>query len=343
VLSSLAVFIPVAIVSVALGILVCLATVTNVAAIAGQQAELVAKGVNVFAVTGQNNDFLSSARCEELNAVPGVLSAGGVGTVQSFQTPTLGETQNDLRTLTRGAVAIIWPTHQSPSPSPSIIAGASLGTQLGLTAGSRVTLATNGASRLSKIDAVEPPSPRDEQYDHAAVEVVVPPYPIVTCLVEARPGSREAVESLLLGWFASSPKTNVSPYFLSTFVGPTPAEQLNTRYSQWVPLEAGGVLLIVLIATWWGRRSDFALYLLLGARGWRFALIVGAEFTVVGLVPAALGISIGTVAQLGQLHGLVLSMTILDALRFGILTLAIPAVGVALLQSQRSLDLLKGK
>jgi hypothetical protein len=163
------------------------------------------------------------------------------------------------------------------------------------------------------------------------------------CLVESEPGARARVEAVLLGWFPGT-ATAVTPYFLLPDTGRTPQQEAGARTSAWFPLAAAGLVALGMLAWWVIRRSEFALYGVMGLGRDGLVLMLLAEWAMLCLLPGSIGLAnaLGSSAAL-LADAAVAQAAVLDVLRYLASIAIVPLVGAALFARVTSFDALKGK
>ncbi|TFD00504.1 FtsX-like permease family protein [Cryobacterium sinapicolor] len=335
------------IMGLASGLAVPLVTAMEVGSVVRDDLAAVAAGTNTLSVAGENRGPISAARCDQLNAISGVISAGGVVSRASVNVASRPNESLELVRGTVGLAAIFWPGDQlDPSKSVAFVSGSRNAVTFGITEGAPIAfskVADQSTTTTIVLSQIAAPSTRKTALDSAFFEVVPPVGSIVECLVEASPGARDKVESILVGWFPLTSATSVSPYFQLTDPGSTTEQKLHDRLSQHFPLAALIVTFTTVIAVWYSRRSEFALYRSLGLKKVQFLLLLVLETVVLVFVPIHLGLSLSLYFLTGQLGSLVVQLALLDGTRLLSLLPLIPLLSFLLLIRSIRLDTLKGR
>jgi hypothetical protein len=304
------------------------------------EGELVARGSTVFSVTAVDRDFLPAARCDALGTLTGVTSAGGITAVDQVHSALADRRFLSLVSATPGLAFVLWP---GTAPVDGVVVGAAIGSELGLVAGAVLPIAQADAIRTLSVGAVADPSTRSADYDLLVLQSVPPRGGTHECLVESEPGARARVEAVLLGWFPGT-ATAVTPYFLPPDTGRTPQQEANERTSEWFPLAAAGLVALGMLAWWVIRRSEFALYGVMGLGRDGLVLMLVTEWVMLCLLPGSIGLAnaLGSSAALFDAPPVVQAAT-LDVVRYLASILIIPLLGAALLTRVTAFDALKGK
>jgi hypothetical protein len=316
--------------------------ILDTAAIGARDQQLIDRGSHVFVVTAVDRAELPAARCDELNSVSGVGSAGAIVDVEQAHARLPDFRYLALASVTPGLPAIYWPRGVTAADA-GVTAGASVAEDLGLVPGALLPVAVGGEPRDLPIAVVSEPSPRAQQHDLALVQVVPPAGVTLECLVEARPGAARAVEAALIGWFPGV-TTTVTPFLAAPDTGRTPQQEFDARLSLWLPVAAGALVALVVLAWWTIRRAEFALYAVMGLRPAGLALMLAIEWAVLCLLPAAVGITNALGATAGWLgSATVVEATALDVWRYLATITVIPAVGCLAIVRASAFDSLKGR
>ena len=302
-----------------------------------RQSELAARGENVFSVTSIDRSPLSAARCDALGTVSGVAAAGGVTSVEQLSTG-VGEARSvALVSATPGLPSVYWP---DASPHAGTVAGAAVARDLGLVDGAFLPVRARDPIPIA---AVAQPSPRSSDFDLIVARRVPPRGGTDECLVESEPGARQRVEAVLLGWFPES-ATAVAPYFLAPETGRTPQAEVSGRVSAWFPLAAAVLTGFGMLAWWVIRRSEFALYGVLGLDPRGLALMLVVEWGILCLLPGAVGLA----NSLGASAALLVEPPVVHAAALGVARYlaaisVVPIIGAALLTRVTAFDAIKGR
>lgn len=304
--------------------------VSETSEIASYQQELYEKGATGFVVAddaGENG--LSATRCEELNHVDGVVSAGARGDLMP------NESGVPARQVSAGYVSSVHP--ETPSAARTV-AGSTIATSMHFVRNSGIDLAGAGIVPLGTVAAS---SDRDPRAD-GEILVVWPAAAMHAreCVVIGSLSAVSGVAGLLTNWFAPQP-TSVTPLAPNAAAAPSPHDRFAARMSLAVPIVAGCSAVLAMLGVWVSRRSDFALYRLLGAK--RAPLMIGLalECAVLVSVPSGAGIGFALAARPVYLTGPVLEVVMLAALQFIVVGLASLPAGVLLLLTKNPADLIR--
>lgn len=334
-------------IGVACGLAVPLMTAIEVGSIVREDLAAVAAGTNTMSITGENRGPISAGRCDQLNAVSGVLAAGGIA---SREHATVASRPNESLQLIRGTAGlarILWPGDQlNHLESTAFIAGSSSGTTFGIADGTLLALLTEtdpNSTQPVLVGQVAAPSTRSPTLDSSLFEAVPPVGAVTECLVESVPGARAKVEAVLVGWFPVGSGTSVSPYFQLSDPGPTAEQRINDRITKHLPLAAIAIALITMIGLWYSRKSEFALYRSLGLRNLQFLALLVLETFALVLLPVILGISVSLYLSPERIGSLGLQLAMLDSLRVISFIPLIPLVAYVALIRSINLDALKGR
>lgn len=304
--------------------------VNEASSIASDQEDLFDRGATGFIISdGDAGASLSAVRCEELNHVAGVASAGARGSL----TPTVGGFP--ARLVTSGYVRSV---HPGVDATAATVAGASIASAWHFVEGSGIRLSDGGVVSL---DAVPAKSDRDPRVD-GEVLVVAPASSMQAseCVVISAISSRAGVEALATNWFAPQ-ATSVSPLAPQLGAASGVHDRFMGRSSIAVPLATGGLAVLMLVGVWISRRSDFALYRLLGAK--RGALTAGLlmECALLLWIPSLAGIGFAVAARPEFVSGPVFEAVTLAALQFVVMGCAALPLGVLLLLTKNPSGLIR--
>lgn len=343
--STVALSATVAVLSMAIGVAVPTATAIEVGSIERDARRATSAGINVMSVTVENRGPISAARCEDLGRVSGVLSAGGIVARESISLITRPHEALELIRATPGAVRVLWPNQRTQASASSVIAGSIVATLHGLGENSILgyRVARGSEVNYAIVGATAPASARGERLDNTIVIASAPVGVVTECLVESMPGARDDVLLALEGWFPRDAGVVISPFYLPDSSWSSPDERLETRMSQQFPLLGAVALTAAVLAVWFARRADFALYRHLGMSRRRLLLMQVAEAVMLVILPASLGLTVSLFLLASDPLPLVVYLTSLDALRLVTLLMLVPLVGGALLLRATRLDALKGR
>lgn len=300
----------------------------EVAGILNYERTAIGRGSTVFSVSSVDNSPISGARCDALNSVSGVKTAGAVidNRSESFQ---LGGSRPAYVTYaTPGVVALVWPGSNDVLGSESgPVVGSSLAAEFGLVENSSLII---GSAVYDSISVAVAPSPRDGNYDNRVVIPIAasPDLLIRTCLVDSMPGSRSEVESLLTGWFPSAP-----PVFVASVVPPgtftASDEMMEVRLSQYSGLGAGVLIAMIYGLTCTMRRSEYALYQVLGLPPGRRLIMLSTETIMAALLPFSFGSTLALITLMPLVAPQIEAAT-LELAKSAVLLILLPLLGLAI-------------
>jgi hypothetical protein len=240
------------------------------------RAELDERGAHVFIVRAE--DGLPAARCEALRGLTGVRSAGGVRLSEPVAPLVAPRLRFQAAAVTTGILPV-WDPGYRQAEGTGFVIGRSVADELAVDSGARLTLADGRRDVVADILDV------DDRYPEAArwiVEVVPPSGRVSECWVEFSPSASGIARDLLAAWF-EGPGNQVEVRWLRPpdEFARDPARELATRpqAAAWLPL--GGVVGLLAALVSWLRRSEAALYAVLGVRKWGLVLMAQLEAVVV--------------------------------------------------------------
>lgn len=269
-----------------------------------QQAYSQAGGY-VAVVRDPSGGALDAARCEALGDLDAVVAAGSLGAPYLTTFTTAPGTIFRRADITRGALEVWAPGQPVPvTPAMGLIAGAGLGEELGLVAGSFVQ--PEGEAPLP-IVAVLDTTDRNGQVARWAMSVKPPVGEASECWVEFRRRTYDGGIAMLPAWFSEGDEPAVAnPYRRSDEFARDPEAEFAGRpqRSGW-PIAAALIVAMNWLMTWF-RRSELGLYLALGTPriGTLFLLAAESWLLVVPTAVAALTYALALGHALGWEPGL---------------------------------------
>lgn len=303
--------------------------VVETSEIASYQQDLYEQGATGFVIASNGDgSTLSASRCEELNHIEGVVSAGARGDLvpNSSEVPMRQVTSGYLRSV-----------HPGEGGSVSTIAGSGIAVTKHFVQNSGIVL----SSSVVRLDAVADKSLRDPRIDGEILQVVpAAAMQARECVVIGSTSSTRGVEGLLTNWFAPQ-KTSVAPLAPKLAAAVSPHDRFAARSSLTVPIAAGVVAVLVLVGVWVSRRSDFALYRLLGARRGPLVFGLAMECLLLVTVPSVSGIAFAAAMNPEFLAGPVLQGVLLAALQFLVAGLAALPAGILVLLTKNPSSLIR--
>ncbi|GAB4082747.1 hypothetical protein GCM10028783_36970 [Modestobacter muralis] len=319
-------------------------TVHDVDGISTRFDEQVAAGRYVWREAGVTETArIPAARCDALQAVDGVQAAGSV-----LERATTGAANQPLATydvlrVTPGYVSAVWP--QAQVLTDGVVVGSLAAANLGLVPEAALTFTRPSRTWVpdtAAVSMVMDPSPRDTAADRQIL-IVSPPVGTTTeCVIAADPGAANDIGTLLSSWFPADTESVTTPWLRNNQLGISPDEELQDRRSQF-GWPAGFLLLFLTTAyLWYGRRSDDALYALLGIRRGALFLMHLCEVVLLGVLPASIAGVLTLTALVPDASAAALRLAPLDLLSLQISTLVIPVAFLLWTRKKGLLDALKG-
>lgn len=327
---------------IALGGVLSLAAIltegSEVGGILDRERARIQQGANALQITPATDESLLSAkRCEELNRVVGVRSAGGIVSTSTVEGLT-SDSSGILLQATQGAVPVLFPNIRTVPPG-HLLATPALADANGWIDGGPATAIAHDNRLVFDVSVLT--APRAESYGSALIDVVVPAGDVPLCLVESDNGALQGVTDVVTDWFGST-AVALAPMALqdSTY---TPQQQLQSRMTVWLPAFSGLGLALFVVFFWKFRERDFALYALHGVRRPRLLLMLVTEWTIMTALPASMGALGGLLLLRQHLEASV----VLEALGYAYASVLIGAsvalpAGVWLLSGARAHDRIRG-
>lgn len=331
-------------------------SLSDVAGIAGRYRDQIRGGRFVLVARSAATTGLDASRCDALNGLGGVRSAGAVLGARSIYPAAAPARPYELLTVTPGLVRTWFPQDVEPVVA-GWVAGPEAARELGLTDRSTVAvfdspqIKPKGAPRPVTVERILAPSPRRDEADRDLFQVSPPTGRAPTCYVDVDPASLEAVDQALTAWFASADRVGVTGLLEDRARGRTPEAELDARTS--APAWAAGTAIVTVLTVllWYGRRDELALYRLLGASRRTVATLLAVEAVATVLVPAVVGIAFALVLRVDALtvladpelaHTRVGSLVQLDAASLLLGLIPLPLLGTAVIVRRSPFDQLKG-
>jgi hypothetical protein len=318
------------------GAAICGATRFDLERIAEQQRHQIEAGSTSFQIVGPGGARVDARRCAAASAIDGVIAAGGIWRTEAVSLPLQPSDSFQLVSATPGFIAAAWPTLGSASKS-SVVLGPKYA-DYGARPGSTLTFASDSTtSGRLHVDAVAS-IPATIGLDRSIVVTAPAEGRLDSCLVRSQPNQYSNVGAALRGWFGDG--TSVQEVLLRSDLNADPQRLLEQRPSGYGWLVAGLMLLIVASGAWVSRRSEFALYRLLGFRESSLVLMLVAETTALLLIPAQLG----AVAAIGgaPTDQVTAAALVFDWVRFDLLVVLAPLVGLIAMPRRSVVATLKG-
>jgi hypothetical protein len=310
----------------------------EITGIVERQDELVARGANVWVVTGSAG--LSARRCDDANRIIGVANAGAMMRSTFLRAATPNERHIRIIEGTPRLVAIFWPSLDSGTTGR--IVGNRVAADYGLTEKAFFSTRSGMEPRTFSVSVADA-SKRSPTYDSVIVETAPARGTVLECLVEGQPGHKTGVEAALLSWFSSEQPT-ITPYFSVPETGRSPQAEVEQRLSAWAAVAAAVVIALSTIAIWRVRRLDFALYALLGVRHQKILIMLITECAAIAIFPSCLGLLISLVTVGSSLTDpFAITALITDVSRILLLVVVTPILGYFVLRPKSALERIRGR
>jgi hypothetical protein len=233
---------------------------------------------------------ISAARCEQLNAVPGVVAAGGDrGEGQATFTMAPGVLYQQYG-VTRDLPRVWDPAYvpAAPQNAATFLSGRALADELALRPGLLLARVGGPPARLTGVLDVNQRAP---QAGRSLLEVIPPSGMLDECWVEFTPEAYPGGADMLAAAFATGDNDpTVRPFTAQDQFTRNPSKELASRPQRngWI---AGAALIVgVLLLTAWFRRADLGLYLALGTPRSLLTLMLAIETWLLALAAWAVGV-----------------------------------------------------
>lgn len=313
--------------------------------IESQWTEQVYAGSNVLSITAagaEGGSSLDAHRCDAMRSIGGVRSAGAIMyTYEVFAEASPSERFAVIE-VTPGYLQVAYPRDPRVARA-SAVAGASVVERLGVVSGGVFAYRPRDQQQsfTVHVDVATSETARREPFDRAVMTAVGNPGSTYECMVEAQPGSIDAVASAAQMWFAPT-EVKVVPELQNNTLIADPTTELRTRFSQWVPIVLGGALVIVVLMTWWSRRADYANYRAFGLTAPQMILLLTTETALTFWLPIVVGSSLACLALAPWISPVTARLLAGD---YGTLLLTVsltPMLGALLLGRRSAFEVAKG-
>jgi hypothetical protein len=315
-----------------------LASATDVRGIVNRSEEVVRAGVNVMTISpATDGAALSAARCDALQSVSGVRSAGSSWDSRVVTSATDNERWRIL-TASAGYVAVVWPTADTRE-SGSLYVGASIARRYGLVDGALWKIHDLDGDRTVPVK-VMPNTKRFPDMDVAAIETVSPTTENAPCIAEATSGAQRSVTPIVSSWFApTATKLTAHPTSVGTR---SPQAEYTERLTVWAPLTGGAITIILAVGFWKLRERDFALYSINRVSAGSTSVMLLIEATLLLLIPTSIGgLAAAAILGSGLKDPVVLFVFSHDLLVLLTISVIAPVIGVGLLPKATALGRLR--
>jgi len=325
--------------SFAIGLLVLVGSASQVAHAVTMNATLNAKGAQVWRVHPPVP--IDASQCEALSTLGGIKHSGSVQRTFSGTIEELPGATARVVYATGGYMSIMW-----PGADDAVTAG--VGSELfrayGIRSGQRLSITEIGGQAFTasvEVDRVLEGSKRDIQANQSLVVKESPASTVSECLVEADAGAAGAVDRYLAGQFGAAA---LSRLYIADDVALSPDASLTSRASIWLPIAGGLILVLVGGMQFYMKRTDWALYRLLGVGQGRGLLMIVVEVVLSVALPLSAGLSAGIALSLSALREpLVRTETTFDVLRLLLLVGTLPLVSWLVLRRKNVAEWFKGE
>jgi hypothetical protein len=311
-----------------------------------QHEALKEAGLFVYTVSHVDGTLLDAARCDQLNTVVGVVSAGGVVGSQTVTVPQLPSNVIEVLLATPGLPQVVWPEARAESGSAAVLAGDRLTADLGLTPGSWLSASSPSNDRpveLYQVDWVAPESVRFPRYADSVIVVTPPQGGLRTCLIETQPQAYEAVGTVVLGWFPDAADIVVAPLLGDSGIGPSPETAFQHRLSRSGPLIGTALLTVLSVVTWLSRRPELALYRLLGLTDAGVVTMVLADVALTVWAPTWVGACLAQMILWPSLTWQTATTCSLDLARLAVALSLTPLASLLVCLAVQPFDAVKGR
>lgn len=323
-------------ISLSVGFIVAILTITDVDRVAAVTKQQYDAGSSSFQVVGPGGSRVDALRCQSLEHIDGVIAAGGILHTETVRVTEQPDAEVHLLTVSSGFAAAAWPSSVR-ARGASVLAGSAFA-DLSWRNGSDVVIHySDGRNAIITIGAVA--SSRSILGLERSLLVVEPPSGAVdSCLVLTDPQYRMSVAQSLPGWFGTG--TKVQDIFTRSELVADPQALMSGRISGFGWLAGGFTVAVIVVGSWLARRAEFALYRLLELREPALLTMLIVEVLFLAFVPIQIGflLAIGS-HSLQTLHA---SALLLDLIRFDSLIALIPIFGLRCIPKRAILKTLKG-
>lgn len=253
-----------------------------------EEATREALGAYVYVV--QASGGLSATRCESLNGMDGVVSAGGLSEGPIVRLRSAPGTLLQTGSLTPGALLAIAPTSALPLGDAGWLIGESASSELKAGVG---FIVDDGRDRLPVV-AIASVSARDDAIGRWLLEVRPPIGQVDECWVEFERASHAAGRDVLAAWFDRATDLEIATAQDPGPLAIDPAAAFRSRPEQFAWLPGGFAIALISAVVIVARRRELALYRALGVPRPGLALLVGGEVSIATAIGLVVAISLAT-------------------------------------------------
>ncbi|QGH68452.1 hypothetical protein [Pseudactinotalea sp. HY158] len=279
------------------------------------------------------------ARCEQLNAVTGVASAGAVLDGRNIMIGTEPASRYSIERVTPGYLHVVFPDLEFHG-EPGLVAGPLVAERFGLVRGGDIAVReATGLPRVLPVSAVAHPSARADGQARRLFEVMPATGVAAGCLVSPEHGATAQVQALLTDWWPAPARAITFPVE-DTGSGRTPQQELGSSWAHLGWLATVPVLAIFLVLAW-SRRSEIALYRLHRLTRAQALLMHAVTVLFVVLLPWQAGTAVGLAAFILADGGTLLTPVLIPVLAQSLIMLAL-GPPLAWLLTARTLAAIRG-
>lgn len=255
------------------------------------------RGISAVRVVESHGGTLSAARCDDLNRLAGVQASGGLLREEVVTPAGRPSERIYLKHVTPGYVAFAFPA-EAQALGAGVVVGRDAAVRLDLSDGAPIALDRRGNPTPDWL-TIDRAATTQARVDGAGGSLVVASAPVGVigeCDVDIEPQHREAVTTVLLGWFDGD-SVVVGPFLPGDDTRADPRSDLEERPTRFVGIGSGVLLAILAAAMWLVRRGELALYVVLGLELRQLLLMASAETLVLLAAPFAAGTAVALQAR----------------------------------------------
>lgn len=236
------------------------------------QQNAVRDGANVYVVKSEEGT-ISSRSCAGLRENHSVIAVGQVYGRTSTSIASAPGLPLQLNLVSPGFINVVVPGIDAMPEG--VLFGPELAEEVGWMHGK---IAFSDGS-TGAFDSVLPRSPRTADQSRWAYALVLPQDRAIECWLEARPGTSESMPAVLAAAFAEDMKLKIEVLASRDIASHVRSWEERPTKLLWLASCGAAVLLVAAFAL--GRRSEYALYRLLGLSRAGLSLLIAFEFLVV--------------------------------------------------------------
>lgn len=282
----------IAIASAALGAGVAWSTVTTADRSLGEIAVLEETGRHVLRVVptgGSAGGRLPGAFCDGLQSIDAVRASYGL-----VDTDQLRLVTGELVTRQRVTPGVLGYLHREASSAaePALLIGATIASRLGAVDGSYVRFAADAPAEISSRTSragVLASTPRTDDLDDSVIEIVAPTEPVSECRVEPEPSAKAQLAAALPALAPADSDVEVVALRPEIETQDEPDRRLLVLPGDLATRGAAMLAGLVLVAWWYIRRAEWALYRTFGMSTRAMGALAVLEWLIVCAAPMLLG------------------------------------------------------